>query len=226
MYEEAETHKKIGIQFFAEPGGSGAGDQGAEGDNNPQPGTDGQSGAAGTPANPPAGKTFTQDDVNAMMANEKRTARMALLKELGYEVKDGDYKKVISTVKGILDQGKTQQQLDQEARTKAEGDLASEQAKNSQLQAQLEVMKAGVKPDYVDDAIAMLMPRVTQNKPLTKLLEEYKTKYPAWFGETTGSTGTGSATNPPRGKGGEVGTMGKRLAQVNAAPAKSNFFKN
>lgn len=223
MYKEAETHQKIGLQFFAEPGGGGAG---AEGGSTQQTGSEGQGGAAGTQNTPPAGKTFSQEDVNTMMANEKRTARIALLKELGYEVKDGDYKKVVSTVKGILDQGKTQQQLDQEARNKAEGDLTAEKAKNSQLQAQLDVMKAGVKPDYVDDVIAMLLPRVTQEKPLSKLLEDYKTKYPAWFGESTGSTGTGSATNPPRGKGGETGGMGKRLAQTNAAPAKSSFFKN
>ena len=222
MYKEAETHQKIGLQFFAEPGEGGAsgGEGGTGGD-----GSDGQGGAAGTQNNPPAGKTFTQDDVNTMMANEKRTARMALLKELGYEVKDGDYKKTIATVKGILDQGKTQQQLDQEARTKAEEDKTAAETKANQLQAQVDVMKAGVKPDYVDDVIAMLLPRVTQEKPLSKLIEEYKTKYPAWFGENAGSAGTGSATNPPRGKGGETGGMGKRLAQTNAAPAKSSFFK-
>lgn len=222
MYKEAETHQKIGLQFFAEPGEGGAsgGEGGTGGD-----GSDGQGGAAGTQNNPPAGKTFTQDDVNTMMANEKRTARMALLKELGYEVKDGDYKKTIATVKGILDQGKTQQQLDQEARTKAEEDKTAAETKANQLQAQVDVMKAGVKPDYVDDVISMLLPRVTQEKSLSKLIEEYKTKYPAWFGENAGSAGTGSATNPPRGKGGETGGMGKRLAQTNAAPAKSSFFK-
>ena len=224
MYEETKATRKIGLQFFAEPGeggaaggdgtGAGAGGAGTEGNNS---GANNQAGAAP--------KTFTQEDVNTMMANEKRTARMALLKELGYEVKDGDYKKTIATVKGILDQGKTQQQLDQEARTKAEEDKTAAETKANQLQAQVDVMKAGVKPDYVDDVISMLLPRVTQEKPLSKLIEEYKTKYPAWFGENAGSAGTGSATNPPRGKGGETGGMGKRLAQTNAAPAKSSFFK-
>lgn len=181
----------------------------------------------GTPAeNPP--KAFTQEEVNSMMATEKRTARSALLKELGYEVKDGDYKKTVSTVKGILDQGKTQQQLDQEARAKAEEDKTAAENKASHLQAQVDVMRAGVKPDYVDDAITMLLPKVTEDKPLSKLLEEYKTKYPAWFGEAEGSKGTGGPTNPPRGKGGEIGGMGKRLAQTtkSKAQAKSSYFKN
>lgn len=218
MYEE-ETRFKIGLQYFAEPGEGGSADDGGSGN-------DGQSGTEGGAQGGTTPRTFTQEQVNAMMANEKRTARNALLKELGYEVKEGaKASEVVKTVKGILDAGKTQQQLDQEARTKAEEDKTAAETKASNLQAQVDVMKAGVKPDYVDDAITMLLPRVTEEKPLSKLLEEYKTKYPNWFGEGS-SSGTGSATNPPRGKGGETSGMGKRLAQTNAAPAKSNYFKN
>lgn len=218
MYEE-ETRFKIGLQYFAEPGeggSAGEGGSGAEG----QGGTEGGD-QGGTPP-----KTFTQEQVNAMMANEKRTARNALLKELGYEVKEGaKASDVVKTVKSILDSGKTQQQLDQEARTKAEEDKTTAENKAASLQAQVDVMKAGVKPEYVEDAITMLLPRVTEEKPLSKLLEEYKTKYPAWFGEGS-SSGTGSPTNPPRGKGGETGGMGKRLAQTGKSQAKSSYFKN
>lgn len=219
MHEE-ETMRKIGLQFFAEPGeGGAAGEGGSDG------GQGGNQGGAGN-QNPAGGKTFTQEQVNTMMANEKRTARNALLKELGYEVKDGaKAADVVATVKGILDQGKTQQQLDKEAKDNAESAKAAAESKAATLQAQVDVMKAGVKPDYVDDAIIMLLPRVAEEKPLSKLLEEYKTKYPAWFGEGS-SSGTGSATNPPRGKGGETGGMGKRLAQTNKAQAKSSYFKN
>lgn len=205
-------YSRMGLQFFAEPGsgaeGGGAG--GIEG---------GQSGAAP--------KTFTQEQVNGMMAAEKRSGRLALLKELGYEVKDGaKASDVIAQVKSILDSGKTQQQKDQEAREKAEGDLSAEQAKSKQLQAKIDAMKAGVKPDYVDDAIALLSPRVTDQKPLSKLLEESKEKYPNWFGEAEGSRGTGGSTNPPRGKGTNTEGLGKRLAQANKPATKSSFFKN
>lgn len=220
MYKE-ETKFKIGLQFFGEPS---EGDNPAEGGNPTEGGNPAEGGAPG--GTPPAGKTFTQDQVNTMMANEKRTARNALLKELGYEVKEGaKVADIVKTVKGILDAGKTQQQLDQEARTKAEEDKTAAETKASQLQAQVDVMKAGVKPDYVEDAITMLLPKVTEEKPLSKLLEEYKTKYPAWFGEGS-SAGTGSPTNPPRGKGGETAGMGKRLAQTNKPQAKSSYFKN
>lgn len=222
-------YNRIGLQFFAADGaGSGAGGEGgAAGTDGGQGGTDGNqagSGAAGSQGT--GAKTFTQEDVNRMMANEKRTARSALLKELGYEVKDGKITETVATIKGILDQGKTQQQLDQEARTTAETTLAEERSKNSALQARLDVMTAGVKPEFVADAIAMLLPQVTEQKPLSKLLEEYKTKYPAWYGESSGSGGTGNSTKNGRNTGGTQSGLGKRLAESNKSAAKSSYFKN
>ena len=220
-------YNRIGLQFFAADGaGSGAGGEG--GTDGGQGGTDGnQAGSSGTAGSQGTGaKTFTQEDVNRMMANEKRTARSALLKELGYEVKDGKITETVATIKGILDSGKTQQQLDQEARTTAENNLAAEKSKTSALQARVDVMTAGVKPEFVDDAIAMLLPQVTEQKPLSKLLEEYKTKYPAWYGESSGSGGTGNSTKNGRNTGGTQTGLGKRLAESNKSAAKSSYFKN
>lgn len=213
-------YNRIGLQYFAEDGaGPGAGGEG--GNTGTEGGQGGDSGNQGTGA-----KTFSQEEVNRMMANEKRSARSALLKELGYEVKDGKYAETVATVKGILDQGKTQQQLDQEARTTAETNLAEERSKNSALQARVDVMTAGVKPEFVADAIAMLLPQVTEQKPLSKLLEEYKTKYPAWYGESSGSGGTGNSTKNGRNTGGTQTGLGKRLAESNKSAAKSSYFKN
>ena len=227
-------YNRIGLQFFADDGagsGSGAAGDGSDGGtgaagNEGNQGAAGSQGDGGTSSNAAGGKTFTQEQVNAMMAREKNSARSAILKELGYDVKDGKYQETVSTIKGILDQGKTQQQLDQEARQKAEGDLTSERNRANNLQAQIDAMKAGVKPDYVEDAIALLSPRVADDKPLSKLLEESKTKYPNWFGESGGSNGTGSSANPARNKGNESGSMGKRLAQSNKPANKSSYFHN
>lgn len=221
---------KFGRRFMsptAEGGGVG-GEGGAAGTDGGQGGIDGnQTGSGGAAGSQGTGaKTFTQEDVNRMMANEKRTARSALLKELGYEVKDGKITETIATVKGILDSGKTQQQLDQEARTTAENNLAAEKSKTSALQARVDVMTAGVKPEFVDDAIAMLLPQVTEQKSLSKLLEEYKTKYPAWYGESSGSGGTGNSTKNGRNTGGTQSGLGKRLAESNRSAVKSNYFKN
>lgn len=213
-------YNRIGLQFFAADGaGAGAGGEG---------GNSGTEGGQGSDSgNQDAGaKTFSQEEVNRMMANEKRSARSALLKELGYEVKDGKYAETVATVKGILDSGKTQQQLDQEARTTAENNLAAEKSKTSALQARVDVMTAGVKPEFVGDAITMLLPQATEQKPLSKLLEEYKTKYPAWYGESSGSGGTGNSTKNGRNTGGTQTGLGKRLAESNKSAAKSSYFKN
>lgn len=205
---------RIGLQFFAEEGAGAesAGGEGADDQVNPDAGT----------------KSFTQEEVNRMMASEKRSARSALLKELGYEVKDGKYTDAVTAIKSILDAGKTQQQLDQEARTTAESNLAAERSKVSSLQARVDVMTAGVKPEFVSDAIAMLLPQVTEQKTLSQLLEEYKTKYPIWFGESSmGSKGTGNPNNPPKPNGGkDTGEFGKRLAQANKPQSKSSYFKH
>lgn len=213
---------KFGFNFFdADAGGAGsAGDAGSGGQ--------GDSGAGGAGTGDEGNSTekkFTQEEVNRMMATEKRTARSALLKELGYEVKDGKYSETVTTIKSILDAGKTQQQLDQEAKATAENNLAEERNKNTALQARVDVMTAGVKPEFVDDAIAMLLPQVTEQKPLSKLLEEYKTKYPAWYGESAGSGGTGTPPKNNRGTGGAQSGFGKRLAESNKPATKSSYFK-
>lgn len=212
MFKES-LFRKIGLQFFAEEGSEGGSEDGTGSDQ----GTD--TGAA---------KNFTQEDVNRMMASEKRSARAALLKELGYEVKDGKYAEVVTTIKNILDAGKTQQQKDQEAKTAAEKALIDERSKVSRLQARVDIMAAGVKPTFVDDAITMLLPQVTEEKTLSKLLEEYKTKYPTWFNESSGgSKGTGGPNNPPKPNGGkDTGEFGKRLAQTNKPQSKSSYFKH
>ena len=120
MYTE-ETKFKIGLQYFGASGEGGSADQGGAGGEG-QGGAEGGS-EGGTQGGTPAEKTFTQDQVNTMMANEKRTARNALLKELGYEVKEGaKVADIVKTVKGILDAGKTQQQLDQGAVGHADAD--------------------------------------------------------------------------------------------------------
>lgn len=221
MYTSSETlFKRIGIQFFAEGNpGSGEGDTGGDG-NGSSGGTPDGNGSGSS-----AGKTFTQAEVNQMMAGEKRSARFAILKELGYDVKDGKYSDAVKAIKDILDSGKTQQQKDKEAKDKAEGDLAAEQTKSANLQARLDVITAGIKPDFVDDAIRLLMPQVSESKTLAALVEDYKTKYPNWFGDS-GSNGTGNSTKNNRNPGNNNQGLGKRLAEAKKSNTKSSYFNH
>lgn len=222
MKQESMSLKHIGLQFFAE-GGEG-GDGGSQGNSG-----GGEGGQQNTQGNQQQeGKSYTQEQLNAMMANEKRTARQAILKELGLEYKDDkDFRTQMATIKKTLDAGKTQQQLDAEAKKAAEAARDEANAKATQLEMKVAALSAGVNPDCVDDIITLVAPKVTEEKPIAKVLEELKTKYPAMFGETQKNTGTGGSTRGSNRKStGEEG-LGARLAKAHkTSGGKSSYFKN
>ena len=224
MKQEILTLKHIGLQFFAEGGEGGNGEAGAGGNSG-----GGEGGQQGTQGNQqPEGKSYTQEQLNAMMANEKRTARQAILKELGLEYKDDkDFKTQMANIKKTLDAGKTQQQLDAEAKKAAEAARDEANAKATQLEMKVAALSAGVNPGCVDDIITLAAPKVTEEKPITKVLEELKTKYPAMFGETQKNTGTGGSTRGSNRKSTEEEGLGARLAKAHkTSGGKSSYFKN
>lgn len=220
MYDfETHTWRKIGIQFFAE--GAEGGSEGEEGDNNDKPGTGSQS-----------GKTFTQEDVNALLKKEKESAKKALLKELGVEdaksAKDGLVK-----YREILEKDKTDAQKAQD--TAAAETKAKEAAEKRALlaEAKVEVLSAGCKPEYLDDVITLAMIKVTDDKDLAAVVKEMKenTKYSAFFGESdsgSGDKGTGGGSGfrrkeDPKKKG----DLGSRLgAGVVNNTTKNPYFNN
>lgn len=179
---------------------------------------------------PSTGKTYTQDQLNTMMANEKRTARQALLKELGFDIKDDkSYKETVKGIKATLDAGKTQAQLDAEAKNAAEAAKAEAEEKASKLEMKVAALSAGCKPECLDDIIILAQARVNEDNPIEKVLKSLKEKYPASFGESSegsANSGTGRSNNPPRkpNAGGE--SLGQRLAKANKPAVKSSYFKN
>lgn len=222
MKQESMSLKHIGLQFFAEGGEGGDG-------GSPDNSGGGEGGQQNTQGNQQQeGKSYTQEQLNAMMANEKRTARQAILKELGLEYKDDkDFKTQMATIKKTLDAGKTQQQLDAEAKKAAEAARDEANAKATQLEMKVAALSAGVNPDCVDDIITLAAPKVTEEKPITKVLEELKTKYPAMFGETQKNTGTGGSTRGSSRKSTDEEVLGARLAKAHkTSGGKSSYFKN
>lgn len=196
---------------------------------NPNPATNANQNPGTTPpaAAPATEKTYTQEQINTMMANEKRTARQALLKELGFEVKDDkSYKDTVKGIKATLDAGKTQAQLDAEAKTAAEAAKAEAESKAAKLEMKVAALSAGVKPECLDDVIVLAQAKVSETEPVEKVLEGFKEKYPAFFGEGSVSSGTGSSNNPPRKRITGTEGLGQRLAKANKPVAKSSYFKN
>lgn len=213
---------RIHFQFFAAPDGAGGSGEGNSKQNDPnQQGTQNNQ-----QQNTQQGTQYTQEQINTMMANEKRTARQALLKSLGIELKEGEkYEDAIKRVKGTLDAGKTQAQLDAEAKTKAEDERDEANKKVSDLETKVAALSVGAKPESLDDVITLAQAKVSSGKTIEDALKELKEKYPVLFGESDKNNGTGNSTNPPR-KGANTEGLGQRLAKNSKHSVKSTYFKN
>nr|DAM26804.1 MAG TPA: Major capsid protein [Caudoviricetes sp.] len=175
----------------------------------------------------PAGKSYTQEQLNTMLANEKRTARQAILKELGFEVSNPkDYKATVKGIKAQLDAGKTQAQLDAEARATAETEKAEAEAKANMLEMKVAALAAGVNPQYLDDVIILAQAKVNDTTTVDKVITELKNKYTTFFEESSTTSGTGRSNNPPRKPATKTEGLGQRLAKANRPVNKSTYFKN
>ena len=163
-----------------------------------------------------------------MMAAEKRTARQALLKELGFTVEDDkSFKDTMAGIKKTLDADKTQAQKDAEARKLAEDNLAAAEARVNQLNMKVSLLSAGVQAQYLDDVITIAVSKVTESNPIEKVVEDLKQRYPMFFsGSSSSASGTGNGNNPPRKNNQGTDSLGKKLAQVNKQVHKSTYFKN
>lgn len=213
-----EPLKGIGSQSFADPP--------ADPPANP-PAPPAPADPPPAPADPPAGKTYTQEQLNTMMANEKRTARQAILKELGFDIKDDkSFKDTMKNIKATLDAGKTQAQLDAEAKVAAETAKAEAEAKAAKLEMKVAALAAGANPEYLDDIIVLAQSKVNETTTVEKVMEDFKTKYPSFFKENSGGSGTGRSNNPPRKPTAGTEGLGQRLAKVNKPATKSSYFKN
>lgn len=175
----------------------------------------------------PAGKSYTQEQLNTMLANEKRTARQAILKELGFEVSNPkEYKATVKDIKAQLDAGKTQAQLDAEARATAETEKAEAEAKANMLEMKVVALAAGVNPQYLDDVIILAQAKVNDTTTVDRVITELKNKYTTFFEESSTTSGTGRSNNPPRKPATKTEGLGQRLAKANRPVNKSTYFKN
>lgn len=184
------------------------------------------------------GKTFTQEQVNRMMTREKNQGRNAVYKELGIDPKDT---KMVSMFKAFIESQKTDEQkaAEKESEDKAKITEAEERAKVAEAKA--EAMMLGIKTQYVEDAVTLVLAKMTEDSDLKTIIGELKTKYPVWFGESededkgnknkgkTGQKGTGSSVKSSKedGKKGEEKGLGARLAaQRRGSAKKSSYWGN
>lgn len=178
-------------------------------------------------------KTFTQDQVNRMMTREKNQGRNAVYKELGIDPKDT---KTVAQFKAFIESQKTEEQKAAEKESADKAKQAESEHRVAVAEAKAEAMMMGVKPQYVEDAVTLILAKLGEDTDVKTLLGELKTKYPIWFGESddeddkgakskTGQKGTGSSVKQAE-KGGKKGEAEKGLGARLAAQRKSGAKKS
>lgn len=206
-----------------EGGGAGAGDGGVDTPaDNPAP--------AGTPAEEPAKEqaSFTQDQVNALMRDNRVRERAAVMSTFGID-ETADPETVKSEI-AAYQQWKESQRTDVERASeevqKKDHALAVAKSENALLELKLECSMAKVKPEFIDDAIALIQPKITDDQKAADILNEMKTRYPVWFDESTPPESTGMAGAPRSnlGNGKQGASTAERLAKQNKPNTESSYF--
>ena len=181
-------------------------------------------------------KKFTQAEMTATAAKEKKQGRAAAFREMGFK-SEKEAKAQLEAFRKyqesqLTPEQKTAAQIQQANDDKSEAEKRAEAAENK-----LAAIQAGVKKDAVDDAVAIAMMKVEEGKSLEDVLGEMKTqpRYKGFFDgsddedDNGGKGGTGTSVRHKSSKKDEDG-IGKRLGQAqvngNAAAKKSSFFRS
>lgn len=165
------------------------------------------------------GKTFTQDEVNKLAAREKRQGVNSVYKQLGIDPKD---KKAVAMFKAIVDSQKSEEQKRLENQNESDQKIAEAEKRAMEAETKAELMMAGVQSQYVEDAMTLVMARISEDQDAKTVISELKTKYSVWFKEaeedskkesTKKKDGTGSSFSSKNNKGDkEDQSLGARLA--------------
>lgn len=177
-------------------------------------------------------KTFTQAQVTRMMTREKNQGRNAAYKELGIDPKDT---KTVAMFKAFVESQKTDEQKTAEKATETQSKVAEAENRAMVAEAKAEAMMQGVKTQYVDDIVTLVLSKLTDDSDIKTLIGEFKSKYPVWFGEAdddekaskgkTGQKGTGSSiNNVNKSKNDEKKSLGARLAAQRKSGSKKSAY--
>lgn len=183
-----------------------------------------------TGGNNSSDKTFTQEQVNSMIAAEKRKNLSSMYKGLGFESEE-DAKAFVEKYKQEEEKNKSDLVKAQEAAKKAEAEKKAEQSKAQDLQYKFDAMAEGCDAKSAEDVVVLAKAKMSDDKDFATALKEVKEQYPAMFGQDGSSGGgTGGGGTSPRKKlsSGDLTGMGKRLAEQRKQnnTAKSNeYFK-
>lgn len=159
-------------------------------------------------------KTFTQNQVNSMIAAEKRKNFSSVYKSLGFESEEAA-KEFVEKYKDQEEQEKSDLVKEQEKTKQLAAEKAAEQAKAKDLQYRFDAIAEGCDVKSAADVVVLVKAKMSDDKDFAAALEEVKEQYPAMFGHADNFFGTGGGGTSPRSKlkVGDVSGIGKRLAE-------------
>lgn len=207
-----------GMKLSPDDGGSGGGggDPAGNGDN-------GSGGAED--------KTFTQEQVNSMIAAEKRKNLSSVYKGLGFDSEEAA-KAFVDKYKGEEEKNKTDLAKAQERASQLEAEKSAEAAKAQDLQYRFDAMAEGCDAKSAADVVVLAKAKMSDDKDFAAALKEVKDQYPAMFGQTDngngGGTGGGGTSPRQKLKSGDLSGIGKRLAEQrkqNSTTKDHDYFK-
>lgn len=210
------------MPFFEGDGKGGTGGTGGEQGGEPKDG-DPKDGAGEQNKNQ---KTFTQENLNRIAAQEKRQGASSILKALGFESEE-KAKEYLEAKRKEDDEKKDDLQKAKDAEAAANTAKAAAEAKAALLEKRFKVVSMGVAADKADDIVTLATSKAIDGKTFEDAVEDLKKTYPELFkGKQEERKGTGSGGNPPRGKNtGDDDSIGKRLAEQRKT-SKSQSKKN
>jgi hypothetical protein len=167
---------RLNLQHFADDGGDGGG-----GGQDPTPTPAGDGGQDQQPQDPPKQqeptKTFTQEDVNNIVAKEIKKTQEKLLKQLGID-DFNSAKEGLQKFKEWQESQKTEAQKQAERLQQLEQQFQAAQQEKETLAAQLAAVKAGVHTDYVEDVVVLAQRLVNDDTTLEEAIAKVVEKYP------------------------------------------------
>lgn len=126
--------------------------------------------------------TFTQDDVNNVVAKETKKAQEKLLKKLGIEDFDNAKEGLKQFQEWKQNQMSEAEKKDEQLQT-LEKSYNSTTEENASLKAQITAMKSGVNADYVGDVVTLAKGQVSDDVTIEDAIQKVVEKYPHFKGE-------------------------------------------
>ena len=198
--------------------GSGGGGTGGNPEPKPEPKPD---------SDPP--RTFTQEELNRIVANEKHKNQNSIYKDLGFDNPE-EAKAFVEKYKKQENEKKDELTKIQERAAELEKEKNAEAHKAKLVEYKFKVVEEGCDPKNASDVVTLAVGKMSDDKDFETALKEVKDSYPTMFGSSSSGKGTGNGGNPPRpGKpsGEETSGLGKRLAEKRKSGAKkTSFFQN